>query len=59
MEVCLEILKSTNVMIGLFVMEASFICSNLEALRLKLSNYDAFRGSTDERKAEGSLSSSP
>lgn len=35
-------MKVDNVIIRLFIMEASFICNNLEALKLKISNYDAF-----------------
>lgn len=53
--VCLEIIKVDNVIIRLFIMEASFICNNLEALKLKISNYDAFRGNIHKRKVGGSL----
>lgn len=53
--VCLEIIKVDNVIIGLFIMEESFIRNNLEALKLKNSNYDAFRGNRRKRKVEGSL----
>lgn len=53
--VCLEIMKVDNVIIRLFIMEASFICNNLEALKLKISNYDAFRGNIHKRKVGGSL----
>lgn len=53
--VCLEIIKVGDVIIRLFIMAASFICNNLEALKLKISNYDAFRGNIHKRKVGGSL----
>lgn len=48
-------MKADIVITVSFIMEASFICNNLEALKLSISNYDAFRGSIHKRKVGGSL----
>lgn len=50
-------MKADNVISVLFIMEASFICNNLEALNMKISNYDAFRGKIHKRKVGGSFNS--
>lgn len=53
--VFLEIIKVDNMIIMLLITGASFICNNLEVLKLKISNYDAFGGNIHERQGGGSL----